>query len=129
MTIIDPSKGDDTNIPSHTARALVAHPKFEYRPGMLLADGHRLTRDDCDGLHPETYEEPPVLADDATAGVLVGMLAEAPSIVAFVVNWSTYPKPHWTVEAFRDAGAEASGRGSHLGVAVAEALLAAWEVP
>ena len=113
-------------------KKIACHPKFKPRNGALyLGVGYGLRfskRWDPDAQPFDTITMVR-LEDAATVGTVIDTLKEAPGVVAFVVNWSTYPKPgHWTVEAFREAGGEASGNGECLGVAAAKALLQAWEV-
>lgn len=131
------------------ARTLAAHPRWEWRPGMaVLPDAanppaRMVYRDDTEGhtfavaervqmfghdpgvnaWSDDAYngEEVPDLDDDATAGVLLGMLA--PLGLTCVSPGVT---GGWYVEMEGDPLFEARAFGDTLGEAIACALLAVW---
>lgn len=107
---------------AEVARALAAHPRWVWAPAMLPVGCYRVGGD---GFEPGVDGPPdavPDLTDAATAGVLLGMLAEA-------------LPPGSEVYAGRDAGSLlwAAGNGyrlhetcATLGGAAGRALLAVW---
>lgn len=131
-----------------TARALVAHPRFEFRPGMLDQHGCRLTDRHIWDM-PRDWQPPadmasnihwrlPDLADDATAGVLVAMLHESVSCDVSLFSGFKGERRVYQIRGLAWAGApvrnDPDGRGAqplceHLGVAIAKALLDVWPTP
>jgi len=109
-----------------TARALVAHERFECRNGMLVWPRSRASvcgpyrlvdvrPSELPGLLPD-------IEDPATAGVLVAMLAEAwPNIQV------SYYHGMWGVALFfGQEGVHGVFEAKDLGVPAAKALLCAW---
>ena len=139
------------------ARRLVACGQFYWTGGTLMAfryegeDEWMAIRLDCDGWgeglgkdHSRMIEDSreeggdpmvdtiPDLADDATGGVLLGMLCSADGVVCVepqCVNppWRTPSEPAWSVVVgIDDAGELSRYEGSTLAEACARALLAVW---
>ncbi len=112
------------------ARALVASPRWEWRAGMLyvypvrrgeMPDPQRY----CEGDMPPDETCVPLVDDPATAGVLLGMLADEmgrwPIALLALVDED--------VEALVLRGGALGEDLPTLGVAVARALLSTWEQP
>lgn len=108
-----------------TARALAAHDRFEWHEGMLAWPKSKASA--C-GPYRIVEVRPleflgllPDLEDDATAGVLLAMLAEEwPDLALDTCDGE------WTVSS-KLAGMLTVD--DHIGVAVARALLASWDTP
>lgn len=116
------------------ARELAAHPRWAWRAGMR-ASGMGYGSRTLSGTHwirtterlaapgmPHLDHAVPDLTDDATAGVLLGMLTEA-------AGWNS-ESPYraggaWSIFVDGSDGREGY-RGSTLAVAAARALLAVW---
>ena len=99
------------------ARQLAAHPRWEWRAGMLTDIGERVTEAQIDGS--EFLGTRPDLNDDATKGVLRGVLrTEWPGFAIYKGRGG------WVV--FRVAFVDRLGIFDTEGEAIARALLDAW---
>ena len=111
------------------ARAVVALPGWEWRPGMLTADGERMLVDVACGLWryiAAPYDESdrdmmadavPNLADDATGGVMLALLATTEPVVRVSV-WGSD-----RVAVDTESGRLRSFSGRTLGEAVAKCAI------
>ena len=111
------------------ARAVVALPGWEWRPGMLTVDGERMLVDVACGLMryiAAPYDESdrdmmadavPNLADDATGGVMLALLATTEPVVRVSV-WGSD-----RVAVDTESGRLRSFSGRTLGEAVAKCAI------
>ena len=111
------------------ARAVVTLPGWEWRPGMLTADGERMLVDVACGLWryiAAPYDESdrdmmadavPDLADDATGGVMLALLATTEPVVRVSV-WGSD-----RVAVDTESGRLRSFSGRTLGEAVAKCAI------
>jgi hypothetical protein len=98
-------------------RQLRAHPRWAWREGMRDRRGVRIV-----DLELWDGAEPPDLADDATAGVLLGMLAEM-GLLSDVVRQDG----SWIVAVDLPEDGLQGWMGDTLGEAAGYAMLAAWD--
>jgi hypothetical protein len=108
-------EADMSDDDADAAQMLAAHPRFAWRDGMRDQKGVRVV--DTDLWAPSA---PPDLADAATAGVLVQMLAETGRLTDIVVVGD-----EWAVAV--DLDGPYGLAGSTMGEAAAWALLQVWD--